>query len=77
MAVRAASQSNIFPNGITVNSNFPLTFGKTADPGTGPGAGWAKLYFVPGTNAGTAKLICYAGTSTTPVVIADNIGSGF
>lgn len=55
----------------------PIYFGKSTDPGTAPGAGMAKLFFVAGTNAGTAKLIAYAGTSTTPTVIADNIGGGF
>lgn len=43
---------------------------------TAPGAGGAKLAVVCGTNAGTAKLVAFAGTSTTPVTILDNIGSG-
>lgn len=42
-----------------------------------PGAGFAKLAFVAGTNAGTGKLVAYCGTSTTPVTIMDNIGAGF
>lgn len=44
---------------------------------TAPGASVARLAFVQGTNAGTAKLVAYAGTSTTPVTIMDNIGAGF
>jgi len=40
------------------------------------GAGGGKIELVCGTNAGTAKLIAYAGTSTTAVTILDNIGSG-
>lgn len=42
-----------------------------------PGAGLAKLAFIPGTSPGTAKLVAYAGTSLTPTTIADNIGAGF
>jgi hypothetical protein len=44
--------------------------------GSAPGAYGAKLALVCGTNAGTAKLIIYAGTSSTPVTIVDNIGGG-
>ena len=42
-----------------------------------PGAGYGVWRFEPGTNNGTAKIVVYAGTSTTGVVIADNIGAGF
>jgi hypothetical protein len=45
--------------------------------GTAPGAGGVKFEAVCGTTAGTAKIIAYAGTSTTPVTIVDRIGSGF
>ncbi len=48
-----------------------------ADPGTAPGAGKARMYWVAGTTPGTAKLIAYAGTSSTPVTIVDNVGGGF
>lgn len=44
--------------------------------GTAPGAQGLKFGTVCGTNAGTAKIITYAGTSTTPVTIIDNVGSG-
>lgn len=44
---------------------------------TAPGATVGRLTILPGTNAGTAKLVVYAGTSTTPVTIVDNIGAGF
>lgn len=40
-----------------------------------PGAGGGKIELVCGTNSGTAKLIAYAGTSTTAVTILDNIGA--
>lgn len=42
-----------------------------------PGANCASFYVAPGTTAGTAKLVMLAGTSNTPTVIIDNVGSGF
>lgn len=42
-----------------------------------PGTNGAAFYVAPGTTAGTAKLVMLAGTSNTPTVIADNVGSGF
>ena len=44
--------------------------------GTAPGGGFIKFGAVCGTNAGTAKIVVYGGTSTTPVTLLDNIGSG-
>lgn len=41
-----------------------------------PGAAGGKIELVCGTNAGTAKLVAYAGTSGTAVTILDNIGGG-
>lgn len=68
---------------LTVGSATPLTLSqgelgvvKITASGTAPGAAGGKLALVCGTNAGTAKLISYAGTSTTPVTIVDNIGGG-
>lgn len=49
---------------------------KITASGTAPGAGSAKFEWTAGTNAGSCKLISYAGTSTTPVTIVDNVGSG-
>ncbi len=49
---------------------------KIAASGSAPGAAGGKFELVCGTGAGSAKLIAYAGTSTTPVTIVDNIGSG-
>lgn len=43
--------------------------------GTAPGTSGAILQLVCGTTTGTAKLVALAGTSTTPAVILDNIGS--
>jgi hypothetical protein len=48
----------------------------SADPTTAPGAGKAILYVVAGAN-GTATLRMMAGTSTTPVNVAVNVGTGF
>lgn len=45
-------------------------------PGSAPGASRVQIFAVAGTNAGSCKLQALAGTSTTPVTILDNIGSG-
>jgi hypothetical protein len=47
---------------------------KETDAAAAPGAGYAVLKWVAGTNAGTCKLISYAGTSATPVTVVDNVG---
>ena len=49
---------------------------KITASGTAPGAGFMKLAVVAGTNSGTCKLIAYAGTSTTPTTVVDNVGAG-
>lgn len=48
---------------------------KIAASGSAPGAAGLKLEVVCGTNAGTAKIIAIAGTSTTAVTIVDNVGA--
>jgi hypothetical protein len=53
-----------------------VVMAKASNAATGPGTGYLKLEVVAGTNSGTCKLIVYAGTSTTPTTIADNIGGG-
>lgn len=53
-----------------------LAMAKIAATGTAPGANYCKEEWVCGTNAGSAKKIAYCGTSTTPVTIVDNVGSG-
>lgn len=53
-----------------------LKMNRSAASGGNPGATTGTLELVCGTNAGTAKLITYAGTSTTPITIVDNIGGG-
>jgi hypothetical protein len=59
---------------LTLDAGMQMLNG---DPGTAPGAGKVRWAVVPGTDSGTAKLLLYAGTSTTPLVVADNIGGGF
>jgi len=59
--------------GVTLSG---ITLTGVTDPGTAAGAGNGKALLVCGTNAGTAKIIVYAGTSTTPVTLIDNIGGG-
>jgi hypothetical protein len=53
-----------------------VAMAKGSNAATAPGTGYLKLEVVAGTNPGTCRLIAYAGTSTTPTTIADNIGGG-
>lgn len=71
-------QSGGLQIGLTQATLAASEFGlnKIAASGSAPGAGTAKMAFVAGTNANTCKLIAYAGTSTTPVTIVDNVGAG-
>jgi hypothetical protein len=57
-------------------STGEVAFAKISASGTAPGAGFGKMEWVAGTTGGTCKLIAYAGTSTTPTTIVDNVGSG-
>lgn len=59
-----------------VGINGQLAIPKVSGTGTAPGAGQLKLEVVAGTNAGSCKIQAYAGTSTTPVTVLDNVGSG-
>jgi len=63
------------------SSALTLTSGAVGLPkmsasASAPGAAGSKLEVVCGTNAGTAKLIMYAGTSGTAVTVIDNVGAG-
>jgi len=53
-----------------------LGMSKMTASASAPGAAGGKVELVCGTNAGTAKLVAYAGTSGTAVTILDNIGGG-
>lgn len=66
-----------FGGGGTVLYASPFVLPKTTPSGLAPGAGFAAIQAVAGTNPGTCKIIVYAGTSNTPVTLIDNIGSGF
>jgi hypothetical protein len=80
-----ASAPVVMASGLMLGTNSGLALGvvaaelgfqRIAATGTAAGAGGGKLELVCGTNSGTAKLIAYAGTSTTPVTLLDNIGAG-
>lgn len=60
---------------LTLN-NGELGFAKITASASAPGASGAKLAVRCGTNAGSAKIVAYAGTSSTGVTVLDNIGSG-
>lgn len=64
--------------GATIATLAASEFGlnKISASGSAPGAGTVKLAAVAGTTGGTCKLIMYAGTSTTPTTIIDNVGAG-
>ena len=79
----ARNTLSLNPSGALQTGSASLTLAageigltKIAASGSAPGAAGVKFGAVCGTNAGTAKIIAYAGTSTTPVTIVDNIGSG-
>ena len=72
-----AETSMVVGGGTISNINTgEIGLTKITASGSAPGAAGGKFELVCGTNSGTAKLIAYAGTSTTPVTIVDNIGSG-
>lgn len=70
-----ASKLSIGATGATASAG-ELVLAKETASGTAPTAAFLKIEAVAGTNAGSCKIIAYAGTSTTPVTVADNIGSG-
>lgn len=64
------------PN-VNVAAGNTLSIGKAAGaPAIAIGAGLCQTFVVAGTNAGSCKLQAICGTSTTPVTIVDNVGSG-
>lgn len=77
------ASKNVIAGPLTIGTATALTLNngeiglpKITASGSAPGAAGLKLATVCGTNAGTAKIIAYAGTSTTPATVLDNIGSG-
>lgn len=73
-----AKFAGAFQIGTAVTTLAGNEFGlaKISASGSAPGAGTGKLALVAGTTGGTCKLIMYAGTSTAPTTIIDNVGSG-
>lgn len=61
-------------NLTTINGEVGLS--KIGISGSAPGSTGGKLALICGTTGGTAKLIIYAGTSSTPSAVLDNIGAG-
>lgn len=81
--VNTYTGTNSYNSLLTVGSTTPATgasgeiaYLKITATGTAPGANYCKEEWVCGTNAGSAKKIAYCGTSTTPVTVIDNVGSG-
>ncbi len=62
---------------VYIEASNAFFSGKATDPGSAAGAGYCKTYWVAGTAGGSGKLVAYCGTSTTPVTIVDNVGTGF
>ena len=73
-----AGNPNIELFGGTTGSVFQrMNYNKrSAAPPSAPGAGLCTTYAVAGTTTGTCKLQVMCGTSSTPVTIEDNVGSG-
>ena len=57
----------------SLNSGGLFTMLKATAAATNPGAGYARLYFRDGTNAGTLKLVVRAGAAGAETTILDNI----
>lgn len=62
---------------LDADVTLPFVMKKNTQAATAPGAGYACLRWEAGTNSGTAKLVAYAGTSSTGVTLLDNVGAGF
>ena len=57
-------------------STGEFALAKISASGTAPTAGFLKMEATAGTAGGSCKIIAYAGTSTTPVTLVDNVGTG-
>ena len=72
---------NITGEGLTISTSpttqHPLAMTRSVVAlSTAPGTDVAVLRWQSGTNAGTLKLVAFAGTSTTGVTVVDNVGTG-
>jgi hypothetical protein len=63
-------------NTTAVVAGGELVMDKVSPTVTAVGAGHMRLAVAAGTTTGTCKIVAYAGTSTTPVTIVDNVGTG-
>lgn len=61
---------------IGQDGQVQISIKKCTSSAVAPGAGFAQLRVEAGTNAGTLKIVAYAGTSATGVTVVDNIGAG-
>jgi hypothetical protein len=82
LTLKGGTQFAAFAQAATIGSSTPaagqggdLAQIKETDAAAAPGAGYAVLKWVAGTNATTCKLVAYAGTSATPVTLVDNVGA--
>lgn len=74
-AVTMSGTASIGGGALTLTTGA-LGLSKMTASASAPGAAGTKLEAVCGTNAGSAKLVMYAGTSGTAVTIVDNVGTG-
>jgi hypothetical protein len=65
--------ANVYATLNEENAGGRLYLGKLSSAATNPGAGFAKMYFRDGTNAGTLKLVVRAGAAGAETTILDNI----
>jgi len=77
----SSNRSDAPVNSVSVPSTMKLMadglqMPKITTSVSAPGAEMGFLRWEAGTNAGTLKLVAYAGTSTTGVTVTDNIGAG-
>lgn len=78
LQVSGTARANVLATGagaLTLTTGA-VGMSKMTASASAPGAAGGKIELVCGTNAGTAKLVAYAGTSGTAVTILDNIGAG-
>ena len=73
-SVNYFNDSSYYQTDLSVSQRVSMT--KIATDTVAPGAALSRIETVCGTNSGTAKIIVYAGTSTTPTTLLDNIGAG-
>lgn len=77
LATRASLTAGMTVGSAALNTNSgEIAMTKMVDAASAPTAGGAKLAVLCGTNAGTAKIVAYAGSSSTAVTVIDNVGAG-